>query len=248
MTNGTGDPWAGTTYNGFSGARQAAAGRGPRAPRVGAGRWIAAGVAAAALLGVGVGVLTRQDMGDEPGLPERATTVASAEPGVPIEIAAVEPAPAPSRAAPLEVLPPDMARSAAERPVIRVAPPPAPVARRPDVVAAPAVQASAVQAFARAPERAAASPGFDCRYASSRSERLVCGDAQLARLDRRLNRAFEEAVASGVPYRELRQDQDDWLRIREDAARQAGPDGVASVYRQRIAELDDLARDGSGPY
>jgi uncharacterized protein len=72
------------------------------------------------------------------------------------------------------------------------------------------------------------------------SEQMVCGDARLARLDRRLNRAFERAVESGVPYRELRDEQDDWLGIREDAAHRS-PDAVASVYRQRIAELNDLA-------
>lgn len=70
---------------------------------------------------------------------------------------------------------------------------------------------------------------------------MVCDDPELARLDRRLDGAFEQAVASGVPYRSLRAEQDDWLSIREDAARQS-PAAVASVYRQRIAELNALSR------
>ncbi|MCR5873756.1 hypothetical protein LRS10_05935 [Phenylobacterium sp. J426] len=86
-----------------------------------------------------------------------------------------------------------------------------------------------------------ARPSFDCRYAGTRAERMVCGDAELARLDRQLDRAFDRAVSSGIPYRALRAEQDDWLSIREQAARRS-PEAVESIYRQRIAELDDLSR------
>uniref|UniRef100_UPI0035AE25B3 lysozyme inhibitor LprI family protein n=1 Tax=Phenylobacterium sp. TaxID=1871053 RepID=UPI0035AE25B3 len=66
------------------------------------------------------------------------------------------------------------------------------------------------------------------------------GDPELAAADRRLARAYNRAVASGVPARALRAEQDDWLSIRDDAARRS-PDAVASVYEQRIRELNDLA-------
>ena len=72
---------------------------------------------------------------------------------------------------------------------------------------------------------------------------MVCGDSELATLDRRLNRAFDRAVGSGIPYRELRREQDDWLAIREDAARRS-PEAVASIYRQRIRELNAIAEGG----
>jgi hypothetical protein len=47
-------------------------------------------------------------------------------------------------------------------------------------------------------------------------------------------------VGSGIPYRELRAEQDDWLSIREQAARRS-PEAVASIYRQRIGELNAIA-------
>ncbi len=84
-------------------------------------------------------------------------------------------------------------------------------------------------------------PSFNCRYARTRSERLVCGDAGLARLDRDLNRAFESAVASGVSRRALRAEQDSWLAVRESAA--GDPQAVADIYALRIEELRDVARD-----
>lgn len=247
MMDRTGDPWAGTTYNGFSGMSAAPARPPPRRTK---GPWIGAGLAVAAALGLGFGVLTREDLGEEPPPPDPPLAEAS-QAAVPVEVAAPTLPPAARNAAPLEVLPPDMARAAAVRvaqaPAVRAAPAVTPPAPREVAIAPKPVEVAqappAVPASARAPEPAAprADPGFNCRYASLRSERLVCGDADLARLDRRLNRAFEEAVASGIPYRELRRDQDDWLRIREDAARRAGPGGVASVYRQRIAELREMA-------
>jgi hypothetical protein len=169
-------------------------------------------------------------------------------------------------AQPLEVLSPDAVRQAeAARPVAPVPPvvartaPPAPaVARVPtpaptpvperDFAVAPRTQPvipARPPVVQEEPRRVARNegPAFNCRYARSRSEQMVCGDGELAQLDRRLNRAFNRAVSSGVPYRELRREQDDWLSIREDAARRS-PDAVASVYRQRIRELDGIAEGG----
>ena len=83
------------------------------------------------------------------------------------------------------------------------------------------------------------SPSFDCRYARSRAEQLVCADPDLAAADRRLARAYAEAVRGGYPRDELRQDQDRWLRAREQAARYDA-DAVAEVYEERTAELEDL--------
>lgn len=50
------------------------------------------------------------------------------------------------------------------------------------------------------------------------------------------------ALAAGAPEALLREDQADWLNVREDAA-QDSRDTVAAVYRQRIAELRQTAGD-----
>jgi uncharacterized protein YecT (DUF1311 family) len=136
----------------------------------------------------------------------------------------------------LEVLPPDMAAAAAARRAIPAAlparqvqpeirplePPPAPrmiETRRP----APAVR-----------------PSFDCRDARTEAEQMVCQDPSLAAADRRLARAFRRATDAGVPYEALRGEQDDWISIREAAARRS-PEAVASIYDQRIEELEAMA-------
>jgi uncharacterized protein YecT (DUF1311 family) len=79
----------------------------------------------------------------------------------------------------------------------------------------------------------------DCRYARTRAERLICGDPELAALDRNLARAYDRALDSGVSRRMLRRDQRDWLAERERAARYSG-DAVYDVYVERIGELEDL--------
>jgi uncharacterized protein len=84
-------------------------------------------------------------------------------------------------------------------------------------------------------------PSFNCRYARTAAERMVCADGELASYDRQLNGAYERAVRSGVPRSELRADQDDWLGIREEAARYSRQ-AVLNIYRQRISELNALAR------
>jgi uncharacterized protein YecT (DUF1311 family) len=220
----------------------------PRGARPGVSRnMLLGGVAAAVGLGLLFGVVAKPDLGSgvarapmQPVTPAARTSTA-----VPIEVAPTAPtAVQATPAGKLEVLPPDLARrpaatgaatdvaarTAAPRPVI-VPPPPV----RGEIAPAPPQIAVAPPAAERRPQ-----PSFNCRYASSRSERMVCGDAELARLDRRLDQAFDRAVASGIPYRELRAEQDDWLAVREDAARRS-PDAVESIYRQRIAELEDLA-------
>jgi uncharacterized protein len=83
-------------------------------------------------------------------------------------------------------------------------------------------------------------PSFDCRYARSRSQQMVCADPALARADRELDEAYRRALESSVMRPALEAEQDDWVTIREDAARYS-PRAVASVYQQRIRELNALA-------
>ncbi len=184
------------------------------------------GVVAAVVTGAVLGLVARPDLG-EPPAPKVTTRT------MPIEVAEVRPEPVPEPVGKLEVLPADMARAAQvaanARPSPALLPSMVEVEPEPDM---PVVVR----------QRASADPSFNCRYARTQSESLVCGDRELARLDRRLASAFDRALRAGVPFRELRAEQDDWLEIREDAARHS-PGAVASVYRQRIQELDALAED-----
>ena len=88
--------------------------------------------------------------------------------------------------------------------------------------------------------RRAAQPSFNCRYARTRAEMMVCEDPRLAAADRRLAAAFRRAVDSGVPYGPLRRQQDRWLAARERAA--VSPEAVHMVYQQRIAELENMGQ------
>lgn len=161
-----------------------------------------------------------QQQADAGMAPQMQVTVS---PATPPPIAAVAP-----RSGRLEVLPPDQRLAASTRA--------API-RRPPVAPATADNPSAV-ADASTVERAVP----DCSGARSPAEAMVCADPDLARADRRLARAFRAAARSGMPLGQLRAEQDDWLDIREDAARHS-PRAVAQIYEQRIEELEAMAAD-----
>jgi hypothetical protein len=91
------------------------------------------------------------------------------------------------------------------------------------------------------PAPGGAHPSFNCAYARSPAERMICGDAQLASLDRQMSRAYRRALDVGVPRHILDRQQAVWMSARERAA-EDGPAAVADVYGQRIAELEGLAR------
>jgi uncharacterized protein YecT (DUF1311 family) len=93
-----------------------------------------------------------------------------------------------------------------------------------------------------APQIAAAD---GCQAVHGRAAQMVCADPELSAADRELNQAYRRALRSGVPPEQLRADQRDWLAIREDAARRS-PRAVASIYEQRIDELNQIADDGPG--
>jgi uncharacterized protein YecT (DUF1311 family) len=268
-TDRAGEPWSGLTYNGFAGSPAATSpyAQDPRpyapqptpAPRGSRRNGVFLGVGAALGLGLLVGVLARPDAdGRREPVAAAPTTTAAPARSLPVEVgpettAALAPADR------LDVLPPDAERVVppappplpplqaqaapriSEAPMLRPAPGPPAVREAPAAPAA--VEAPRAPVFAEAND----APAFNCNYARTRSEQMVCGDASLARLDRRLNAAFRTAVSAGVPYRELRGDQDDWLEIREDAANHSRS-AVASIYRQRIRELEEMAMDArSGP-
>ena len=73
----------------------------------------------------------------------------------------------------------------------------------------------------------AASPSFDCSKASSRSEKMICANPQLATLDQQISVRFQALLAElGGPAAErLRQDQKWFIAERDD------PEAVAPTVR-----------------
>jgi len=140
-----------------------------------------------------------------------------------IEVRPPVAAPIPRSTGKLEVLPPDLANGALPLVVAsaaRVAPPPT-------------------------LEQQAEPPASRCARAGSLGAQVVCEDPALTRADRRMTEAYRRALRAGAPAADLREEQEDWLAIREDAARHS-PDAVANIYRQRIDELEALAEEGPG--
>lgn len=109
---------------------------------------------------------------------------------------------------------------------------------------------------------AAEGPSFDCGKAESGAEKLVCGDARLAELDRETARLYRlaldgpEMTADG--RKALVATQRGWVKGRDDCWKAAEPGTcVADAYFDRIAELrqgyagarsDDAAGISFGPF
>lgn len=88
--------------------------------------------------------------------------------------------------------------------------------------------------------QAAAHPSFNCRYARSRVERLVCGSNDLAARDRAMANVFYRANdrADGPTRRALSASRLRFLAYRDRCGSEAC---VASAYEDRIAEINDIA-------
>lgn len=207
-------------------------------PRLG-GKALAGGVAIACVLGLGLGLAARPDLIGRAEKPSpMQPRAATAEGQIDIVMADPPPAPPVRRSVPLETMSPDLIQASPKPPPLSVADPDEP--RQAPSRAAPE---AGVNASVRAPDPiGVVRPSFDCRRARSPAEEMVCADPDLAAADRRLARAFQRALRAGTPYDLLRAEQDDWLEIREDAARRSTR-AVAAVYGQRIAELDAMADD-----
>lgn len=137
------------------------------------------------------------------------------------QLAAAEPdrAPAPATPAPVE------APEVAPPPAVTPSPAPAPAAAPPPRPPRPA---------------GTAQPSFNCRYARSQSERMVCSDPQLARSDRAMSSLFYQALAAGDGdvRRELRRTRDRFLAARD---RCPTPACVAATYDRRMDEIEAIA-------
>jgi len=197
------------------------------------------GVAVACVLGLGLGLAARPDLigrGPKPAPMEPRPATANGQ----IDVVMAEPPPPPPvvERPPLETMSPELIQAAP-----KAEPPPPRLAPEPEPDAVPDALQSAIDASVRAPDPVSiARPSFDCGRANSLAEEMVCSDPALAAADRQLARAFRQALRSGAPQDQLRGEQDDWLEIREDAARRS-PRALASVYDQRIEELNTIANE-----
>ena len=197
----------------------------PHRPRE---KMIVRGVAVALALGLVGGLVMRPNLDDQPP----AKQVATRKVEMPKEPEGLEivVAPAPQPVTPIG--PP------LETGVIQPVQPSGP---QPRIVNGPEMRPYSDVSRPAPPRRTAARPSFNCRYARTTSERMVCVDPNLAAADRRVAQAYREAVDAGIPERVLRRQQDVWLGARESAARY-GPRDVARVYEARISELEGMSR------
>ena len=142
----------------------------------------------------------------------------------------------PLAASPEPLIQPDETASSAGQPSLPQSEP-----RKADVAiaAVDAPQSAQVQGTARG-----AGPSFDCRRARSTNEKMICADAELARLDRELGRAFERAKnATADPAAFRRQSELEWRR-RETICQDRGC--LLRWYAYRRAQLVSVI-DGREP-
>ncbi len=101
-------------------------------------------------------------------------------------------------------------------------------------------------------------PAFDCTKAQGEVEKLICSDASLAVLDRKLDKVYKEAaaMATGDMAKQLRAEQRGWIKGRNDCWKAKGQQTwitatwtvdtvegcVAARYRIRTSELQALWR------
>ncbi|MFO0991147.1 MAG: MliC family protein [Hyphomicrobiales bacterium] len=90
------------------------------------------------------------------------------------------------------------------------------------------------------PSAFAADASFDCSKATQKIEKLVCGDDQLATLDRSLAADFKKAMeqVSGADQAELRASQAKWIDSRNACGEDADPKACTlQSYKTRIAVM-----------
>ena len=78
---------------------------------------------------------------------------------------------------------------------------------------------------------------FNCSFARTPDEVLICQDSHLSELDERLATRYAQVRNSlSAPERHaLEAEQAEWLRMRQHCGRDAGC--IATSYQQRIQEL-----------
>lgn len=77
---------------------------------------------------------------------------------------------------------------------------------------------------------------FDCTKASSFAEKSICTDSQLSRLDEQLNSQYVRALDGAQDKAQARQDQRDWLRLRDNCKTTSC---LAASMSERLSVLSD---------
>lgn len=82
---------------------------------------------------------------------------------------------------------------------------------------------------------------FDCALAKTRSERLICSDLELSKLDSALANAYKKRIGELKDAKYLRNQQRDWLQHVRDRCF----DGkcIKLVYQNRLTQLDAIPSD-----
>jgi uncharacterized protein YecT (DUF1311 family) len=89
----------------------------------------------------------------------------------------------------------------------------------------------------RRPLDAKPSPSFDCAKAKTPTEKAICGDFDLAGLDRSVAKAYRDAVQSqAAAAAELRKSQAEWLKERDACASKTD-----CIYNLEWARVEELA-------
>jgi hypothetical protein len=90
------------------------------------------------------------------------------------------------------------------------------------------------------PTRITARPSFNCRYARTSTEKMVCGSPRLAARDREMASLWYALMARADPAtrNHLRRTRDVFLGRREDCGSEACVD---AAYVSRMAELKRIA-------
>jgi outer membrane biosynthesis protein TonB len=103
--------------------------------------------------------------------------------------------------------------------------------------AGPTAKTSDAPATARI---AAVRPSYNCRFARTRSEVAVCGDAGLASLDRQMAAQFNNAYGQATrAQREVLERSRLRFLYRRDRCQSASC--IAATYRARMSEINDIA-------
>ncbi len=84
-------------------------------------------------------------------------------------------------------------------------------------------------------------PGFNCRYARTRSEKMICSSPRLAAQDRQMASLYYDLMAGADPATRahLRRSRDAFLGRREQCRSE---NCVGSTYASRMAELRTIGR------
>lgn len=92
---------------------------------------------------------------------------------------------------------------------------------------------------------AAEGPSFDCTKASSSVEKLICQNPELARLDRLLDKTYEQSVEAVKKFPTAKEDlkklqayERGWIKGRNECWKTSNPvHCIQNNYEQRISEL-----------